>query len=272
MLLMHLIKTGGTTLRSSLGACFGGRYVDLSAASGHAGALSPKLGYIRGILRNDPDVCAIGGHNIWVHPEDFRSGRIRFFPVLFVRSWFDWLVSYYYYVRSHRNRPGWLRRVTNRDVAVILSGSLGEYLRFASTSGRTVCSRLPVMALRSRGRTTRDQFMRYVGMYHMGVTERYDESAVVIEHELAPHFPDLDLSYARPANANPLKRTHISPYESERGSVNAETLRLLEELHADTAWLYDYANAELDRKISNISDFGRRLEDFRLRCKMGVRG
>lgn len=100
----------------------------------------------------------------------------------------------------------------------------------------------------------------------VGIVERYDESMVLLERHLRPHFADLDLAYIRQNVSN-------------AGSVVSDADRRAQVLHelGDTASrylaanaldlaLYETANRLLDRRIAEIGDFAERLHDFKGRC------
>lgn len=203
------------------------------------------------------------------------SDQIRFFPIFFVRSWFEWVVSFYHHVKSFKDHPDLIKRRRSLAEIIIMSGGLNEYMRFVSDGYiPTVCSnsRLPMfkdLQINGIPPIKNEWFMRHMRMCHIGVTERYDESLVVMEHGLAPHFPDIDLSYDSPIHMNPSK-AKMATYVAERSATEPNTLKLLKKRLEDAIWLYDFANTELDRKISAIPNFTERLEHFRFRCRIKV--
>lgn len=267
ILFMHMPKTGGQTFRKILSTgCRNKHYVHLE----HASSKTFTLADIHRILKNCPDTYAIGGHRIFIHPSDFISRQVRYFPIFFVRSWFDQIMSDYYMVRRKKDDPNSsaLRKGGYSSI-VKITGDVNEYLKFILNGNRPhVFTLFPTRQLKREGKHTQDQIMQYMSMYYIGVVERYDESLVAIEYDLASHFPGIDLSYYRPVDVNPLKNTCKSTYTAERNAADPDVLKRIEKQFSDVIQLYNYANSELDRKICSIPSFEKRLEHFRFRCKI----
>ena len=115
-----------------------------------------------------------------------------------------------------------------------------------------------------------DRMMARIELYQIGLVERYNESLVVMEDALGMYFQGLDLSYGSPRNVG----------ESGKGGAADQRLRDLEreigkELADDLAhmgeWsdsLYDKLEEELESRVSRVSNFRGKLEDFKSRCRV----
>ena len=114
-----------------------------------------------------------------------------------------------------------------------------------------------------------DRMLARLELYQIGLVERYNESLVVMEDALGTHFQRLDLSYGSPRNVG----------ESGKGGAAVRGLRELEreigvELADDLArmgeWsdnLYDKLEEELESRVSRVSNFRSKLDDFESRCR-----
>jgi hypothetical protein len=101
----------------------------------------------------------------------------------------------------------------------------------------------------------------------IGVVERYDESIVVFEESLREYFPELDLSYViQNIGANGRSNRTAEEKASEvLRDLGEGSDALLAENQYDLA-LYEFCNKELDKRVSQISGFDRKLIEFKERC------
>ncbi len=99
----------------------------------------------------------------------------------------------------------------------------------------------------------------------VGIVERYDESMVVLEHQLKDSLPALDLAYVR-QNVTPAERTERDPARilAQLGELS-DTLISKNSLDLD---LYQLAERRLDETIGRIPEFEQRLGEFRARCQL----
>ena len=111
------------------------------------------------------------------------------------------------------------------------------------------------------------QAMQTVTEQLVGVVERYDESMVVFEYDLAEAFPGLDLSYLPQNQTQSLSEqspdTVIANTLAELGDLQQEVL----DKNALDMALYQLARQRLQERINGIADFKERLKAFRTRCR-----
>ncbi|MDA7959407.1 MAG: hypothetical protein MPJ08_01585 [Nitrosopumilus sp.] len=287
---MHLPKTGGSTLRSILDREFGGRHYNLShyRRAGEStyvrwddvggisgiGGMVPAWDWPEGevfdMLGRCADAVAVSRHGMLMDPAnmgaggggaDPRSSEYRLFPVLFLRNPVLWHMSLY---RQQRRDPALVAGTsTDLRVAVAKTGSLGEYTRFCLDHPEILRVHAPMFNW-TEGAVGR--MLDHMGLYQIGVTERFDESLVVAEAALEEDFPGIDLSY--PERVNEGKR---GATDSEKMGVLREELggAMLDELESAcplAVRAYEAAVAEVERRISRIPGFEGRLAGFRERC------
>jgi len=105
----------------------------------------------------------------------------------------------------------------------------------------------------------------------LGLVHRYDESMVLFESVLRPHFPELDLSYIR---QNVISSRDTSTAE-RREQVLWELGDLAEpviEANRYDLRLFDLAERRFDELLAAVPDFDRHLDDLRRRNRALVAG
>ncbi|MCP2086966.1 UNVERIFIED_ORG: hypothetical protein J2Y81_002983 [Paraburkholderia sediminicola] len=94
--------------------------------------------------------------------------------------------------------------------------------------------------------------------------ERYDEAMVVLEYFNSPVYlpAGLNMAYIRQNVSGSL------PGENKLDALLGKDIhKWIAKLHARDERLWRFANVELDRRISLVPDFRRRLAGFLERCK-----
>ena len=290
---MHMPKTGGTTLDAALDRSFGPGHRNMSylvrrGAGGRPGGhmtwdeafrmrdapgveadWSLSVPAVIGILDADEGIVSLSRHGMYVDPgcimkdpgcpEGCRGYDLR--PIFFVREFFSWHTSLYF---QQRRDPGSLVRLSRDPRAVLAkTGSLKEYTRFCVDNAGALRNH-KIMHNWTDGET--EAVLRNLGLYQIGLLERYDESLVVIEDALSADFPGIDLSYPRPLNAGGgrLAGARHGADELER-HVGATLARELEDAYAERG-VYARISSELESRTSRVQDFQGKLDGFRARC------
>ena len=293
---MHFPKTGGTTLSKILNREFGDRHRALSFLRlkkpdelGNTHVLWKHVRHKHGVedlepdwdfreadlidvLERSEDISSISRHGMVIRPSTIDAmmagaeggHNYRLLPMFFVRRFFPWHVSLYF---QQRRDPEWMVRLScDPEVMVAKTGTLREYTRFCVSSPDSH-RRHKIMYNWTADDAGR--MLARIELYQIGLVERYDESLVVMEDALRAHFRELDLSYGSPCNVG----------EPRKGSTAAQRVQdleremgrdLVEDLARMGAWsdnLYDRVEEELDSRISCVSNFRGKLEDFESRCR-----
>ncbi|MFV0478768.1 MAG: hypothetical protein ACK5ME_13175 [Parahaliea sp.] len=102
----------------------------------------------------------------------------------------------------------------------------------------------------------------------LGLVERFDESMVLFEYLLRPHFPDIDLS-CKPQNQSAVTSvaTAVTGSEALIEEMGRIAGSVIDSNGYDLA-LYRLAQYKLDTALAGIPDFSRRLSEFQNRCNV----
>ena len=223
------------------------------------------------VLGRNEDIRAISRHGMVIGPSTIdammtrtEDHNYRLFPMFFVRRFFPWHISLYF---QQRRDPEYMVHLScDPEVMVAKTGTLNEYTRFCvSISG----SHRRHKIMYNWTADDANKMLARIELYQIGLVERYNESLVVMEDALGVHFRGLDLSYGSPRNVDMFRK----------GGAAAQCLRdleqqmgpeLVDDLAQMGAWsdnLYDRLEEELDSRISCVSNFRGKLEDFKSRCR-----
>ena len=262
----HIFKNAGTTLDWSLQQSFGEAFLD------HREDRLMRLqgrDHLEQLLAQNPGLAAVSSHHMTgdlpaIDGVNLVSVNLLRHPLLRIRSVYDFerkqkgdtpgakaaaAMGFKDYV-AWRMQPDVARTIRNYQT-LYLAGC-HQSVDNADIADRyfgQVLERLQAGAL-------------------IGVVERYDESMVVLESELRPLFPSIDLSYVA-QNVS----SRRNPGE-EDGDLAAATLAelgdlallVIDENSCDLA-LYQLGRRQLQARIEAIEDFPARLADFRGRLK-----
>ena len=294
---MHFPKTGGTTLSAILGREFGDRHRRLSffrlrkpdglgnvhvpwkhVLNKHGVAdLEPDWDFgeadLADVLERDGDIAAISRHGMVVRPSTVEAMAAktgtgcRILPVFFLRRFLPWHVSLYF---QQRRDPEYMVRLSrDPEVLVAKTGTLKEYTRYCVGSPD---SRRRHKIMHNWTVGDANMMLARLDLYQIGLVERYGESLVVIEDRLREHFPGLDLSYGSPLNVG----EHVRAGTAAQRTRDLERVLgadLVEDLADMGAWsdgLYGRMDAELDSRVSSVSNFRGKMDDFESRCRARV--
>jgi hypothetical protein len=100
------------------------------------------------------------------------------------------------------------------------------------------------------------------------IVERYDESMLLLEHNLQQYFSDIDLSYIR-QNTTPERESNIEQrisrvFDELGPELTAEFLR---KNHWDMK-LYEDASAIMVERLGSLARVEHLLENFQYRCRL----
>ena len=255
----HMFKNAGTTLDWSLQRSFGEAHVD------HRDDDSMRLGasYLGPYITNEPEMQALSSH--WITFPVPELKRVDLHLILMFRDPIERIRSVYNFERrqipaetpgskkakelSFKDYVSWQLEpmpgpvVKNFHTRCCSGDYLGEDLELLDKKARETLESTPLL----------------------GLVERYDESMVLFEERLRPHFPDLDLSY-QIQNAS----EHETPDPARRRQQVLDELgdiaaAVLEANRYDIA-LYEAAKERFDRDFAGLSDRDAKLSDLRHRC------
>ncbi len=261
----HIFKNAGTTFDWSLSRSFGHAFLD--HRDDHA-MRSQGAAYLAGILSSKTELLALSSHHLpRVLPAvpDLCHHHIYLLrhPLLRVRSVYNF------------------ERVQQADTLGAKAAkrmTFKEYvlwrmeLKTPATIRNFQTLYLATVRRRRQGRSCdavdfADAMDFAQSLPALGIVEYYDESMVLLEESLRPHFPALDLAYIRQnvslTNASDLDDNQaIADMLQELGEVAA---MVIDRNSYDLA-LYQASLERFRTTMGSTPDFAAKLDDFRKRC------
>jgi len=256
----HMFKNAGTTLDWSLARNFGSGFVD------HRDDESMRQGeaYLGKYIEEHPDMSAISSHHVRFPLP--KSPRLEVLPIIALRHPIDRIGSVYKF--EHRQDADTRGAIKAKEL------SFTDYVRWRMEPDTPPTIRNFQTHFCSSSFGKEIEKSRYLealkkisSIPHLIIVERYDESMVLLEHTLAPFFPDIDLSYVR-QNASDERHDSLE----ERLEAVREGLgdALMTEVREKNQWdlkLYEAAQTIFTERLDRIVNVDALLEDFQSRCR-----
>jgi hypothetical protein len=261
----HIFKNAGTTFDWSLERNFGDQFMDhrqdqLMKEKGAA--------HVAELVASAPGLQAFSSHHLCSSLPEVAG--LRLMPVYFLRHPIERVASVYNFERQQQaDTPGaraakeksfaeYVRWRMQGDVAHTIRNYQMHYLAGSHTHASITA---PGIAAFSRAMTT----LRATPL--IGIVERYDESMLLLEHQLQEFWPALDLSYVRQnVSRRGLRRGVKSSVEAVLKRLGPLQKTLIDNNSLDLA-LYQLVNRRLDEQLAKIDDLDARLVAFRQRCE-----
>jgi hypothetical protein len=257
----HIFKNAGSTLDSSLAAQFGTGFSHLEDEGNpvHANAL------VR-LLDSHPGIQAVSSHNFQgLSFEPFLGDHgYRAFNFAMIRAPLQRLISMYKYFRGSEPSSDLALLARELDLRTFVERLIERYPHMVDSPQVNIVANDGFYGHAVSDSDLEKACARYATFSLCAPVERYDEAMVVLEYFNSPvYLPrGLDMAYVRQNVSNSL------PGENELEALLGEHIyKWLGRLHARDEHLWGFANAELDRRISLVPDFHRRLAGFLERCK-----
>ena len=257
----HLFKNAGSTLDWSLQRQFGDRFV------GHRDDDNMRRGapYLKPYLEAHQEISALSSHHIRFPlpvSEDFHL-----LPLISLRHPIDRARSVYDFERRQEaNTPGAIQAKKL---------SFADYVRWrmqpdvAPTIRNFHCSVCTSNFDTVIGEQAYiDSVAMLLATPLLVIVERYDESMILLEHELEKYFPDIDLSYIRQNETFGREIELVQRIESVFEQLGPElTVEFREKNHWDMR-LYENSLAILGERLGSLSTFENLMGDFHARCRL----
>lgn len=257
----HLFKNAGSTLDWSLQRQFGDAFID------HRDDEKMREGssYLAPYLEEHNQLQALSSHHMPLPLP--QSDDYNILPIIVVRHPIDRARSVYEFERRQEaftagalkakelNFPDYVRWRMEDDVAPTIRNF---HCCFCSSNfDREI-----------------DEEAYRLSLAHLLATpllasvERYDESMVLFEHDLAQIYPEIDLSYVR-QNATPGRDAPLQErVESIFEDLGPELSALFQQKnHWDMA-LYEAAQAIITERLGAVGRADQLLENFQSRCRL----
>jgi hypothetical protein len=255
----HIFKNAGTTVDWVLQKNFGEHAALIDDATSSSKILPTAV--ILDYLKEHPDTKSVSSHQI--RPPLPRSKDFLFIPVVFIRHPIDRTFSIYSFNKRRTDK-----------ITEAKNSSLREYVKWALGKKRfTPLKNFQTVFMSGNNNRklvkARDLAIAKEYLSHwpiVGVVERVDESLVLAEERLRPHFESIDLSYIR-QNVTPDRKDDLSSrLEGGRAELGEQLFDELVRRNSLDLELHTFANQELDRRLKDIESLEKKLCDFRERC------
>lgn len=259
----HLFKNAGTTLDGALAREFGAAFVD------HRDDAAMQQGprYLEEYLRDHPGVAALSTHHLAL-PLPVIDG-VQFAVITMFRHPIERVTSVYAFERKQEHSP-------NPGPRKARESSLAEYVawRLDPLVGPTIRNfhvvkclppRLDFLAMPDAADESNAlAFARSLAM--LGLVERFDESMVLFEEALRPHFPRINLSCVALNVGQSVAESRGERVRKLREALGEAGFERLETANAPDLRLYAGVVEEFDRRFAALPQAEARLAEFRLRC------
>ncbi|CAA0125404.1 Putative mycofactocin biosynthesis glycosyltransferase MftF [Halioglobus japonicus] len=257
----HLFKNAGSTLDWSLQRQFGAGFID------HRDDDNMRRGaaYLKPYLEAHKQVSAISSHHIRFPLPN--SEELQLLPLISLRHPIDRARSVYDFERRQEsNTPGAIHAKKL---------SFADYVRWrmqpdvAPTIRNFHCSFCTSNFDSPIGESA---YLESVSMLIktplLVIVERYDESMVLLEQELEPYFPGIDLSYLRQNETFGREVQLVQRIESVFEQLGPElTIEFREKNHWDMK-LYENSLAIHGERMGALRNQDRLMADFQARCRL----
>ena len=260
----HLFKNAGTTIDWSLGRELGSAFVDHRDDAG----MQQGARYLEGYLRDNPAMAGLSTHHLTFPLPEIVGVRLAVLTMF--RHPIERVTSVYAFER---------KQVTSRNPGPVKAreATLADYIewRLEPLVGPTirnfhVIKCLPPRALPLDPPDSSEfaqalAFARSVDL--LGIVERFDESMVLFEEALRPHFPRIDLSYVAQNVGQSAALSGAQRIAELREAIGDALFARLEAVNAPDLALYAAVVDEFDRRFAALPQGADRLAEFRVRCE-----
>lgn len=258
----HIFKNGGSTLEWIFNKNFPKHVLSIDGKSPEDILSIDK---ILEYLKKHPKTKAISSHQIrFPVPKD---SKFHLIPILFIRHPIDRAFSIYSFKKKENDNSIGTIKARNLNLKDFIKWNL-------ELRGYMVMKNFQTLFLVGkgvRGLPTQEDFQVACDQINscdvIGVVDRMDESLVVAEEILKNYFRDIDLSYVPQNVSKDRKGDMMNRIESGKQQIGEEIMNSLIEQNQFDMMLYENSNKSLDKRISKIQDFDKKLDEFRNRCR-----
>jgi hypothetical protein len=257
----HIFKNAGSTLDSSLATQFGAAFAHLEIE----GKAIRKTELIDFIDRNI-QIKAISSHNFY--GDEFEPAlRLRgycAFNLGLVRRPFQRLLSIYKYFRRIPISSDIIRAAVELDFTDFVQLLIERYPHMVDNPQVNTLANYGFYRCAVSKDDLEVAWARYKQFSLCAPVERYDDAMVVLEYFNSPvyHPGGLNMAYIRQNVSEPLSSTNDVDQ-----LISDENRDWLVKSHRFDEYLWELANAELDRRIGIVPKFKDKLANFKERCR-----
>jgi hypothetical protein len=254
----HIFKNAGTTVDWALQKNFGEHAASIDDTT--SGPKILPMSVILDYLKEHPETKSVSSHQI--RPPLPQADGFLFIPIVFIRHPIDRAFSIYSFNKRRTDK-----------VTEAKDATLTEYVKWAlGKKYFTPLKNFQTIFLSGKNNRTPATpgdlpvaKKRLKDWPIVGVVERVDESLVLAEEMLRPHFENIDMSYIK-QNVTPGRKDDLAGRMEGGKAELGELFDELVERNSLDFELHSFANQELDRRLKGIENLEKKLGDFRDRC------
>ena len=247
LIFLHIPKTAGSTFHAILNKKFRDSQVhNVFGARYTAPAIAE---FIEQPLSEKSHIKMLKGH--------MPFGLHKYLPgsssyISFLRDPVDRVISLYYYIIKNQHNPLHEAVAVNK---MPLEEFVSSGIAVGTNNGhcRFINGDIDDYEFNQCDESLYENAVRHIDEHFLwlGITERFDESALVLTDLLGWKKPPYYF------------RGNTSKVRKKTSQIDASTLQLIEQYNPLDRRLYDYANQRLDQQISRIADFDHKLTVYR---------
>lgn len=259
---LHLFKNAGSTVDWVLQKNFGKDAIKFDDQKNPANVYTSDD--VLGVINKNPNAKSISSHQMRF-PLPKSNGR-ALISIVFVRHPIDRAFSLYSFARRDDRQSEFNKMAKNSTLREFVNSNIEnkDLNQMKNPQTRWLAQEIkefnpPLRLAKAIENITSSTIL--------GVVDRIDESLVVAEEILKPHFPGIDLSYV----AQNVSRDRASLFEerlaSGRKEIGEELWFKLTRRNELDMQVYAYANVELYKRINEIKQFEEKLVKLKQRCR-----
>ena len=262
LLHFHIFKNAGSTIEWLLEKNFPKKNLSIDGES--PGEII-QMEQINDILEKKTLIKTISSHQIR-YPIP-KNTRFNFISILFLRHPIDRAFSIYYFKKNEIDNS--IGSIKARSM------SLPEFIKW-NMDFKEYMPMKNFQVLFLSNKTTKEgvsekdleiAINRMKSSSIIGVVDRMDESLVIAESFLKQEFPKINLAYVKQNVSQERKGTMIERLKHSEDSLGADLKNRLIEYNKLDMKLYHSTNKEMDKRKEKIQDFGKKIENFKRKCK-----
>lgn len=257
----HIFKNAGTTVDWILSRNFGDKAVMFDNKNVNNIFTTHELS---NKITEYPDAKSFSSHQLRYHlPHDQDC---TFFPILFIRHPIDRSFSIYSFAKRDNREELYFRKARNSTLRDFVKFNLEvkEYQDMKNFQTIWLAHNF------GKNEANTQALLRALTNLQscpiLGLVDKTDESLVVAEETLKPHFPGIDMSYISQNVSRERESSLTNRLRAGRLEIGEDLWADLVEANVYDFVLYSYAVERLNESMKSIPDFTKKLADFKRRC------
>lgn len=241
----HIFKNAGTTFDYILQNNFKDKFID---HRDDADILKGKEKYLYAYLKENSNINAFSSHSIHFHPED--TSEFKFHQIYFIRHPIERVMSVYNFEKKQGSTISLGGKMAN-------TLNFNDYVKWRMQEDVPATIRnIHTIFLSGSGPATQnldrmfEQAKQYINSSSLiGVVDRFDDSMMVFQKELAKDFSTMKFSYQKKNVTDKSLIGMKQKIEKVLSLLDTEVVKTLMDKNQYDIELYDIANTRLTNRL-----------------------